>query len=63
MFSPNLKASMSLMVMLSRPPPRSRSSSRFFKPLMRFSPPVSIVASTTAGFVMAKLAGDKALTN
>ena len=63
MFSPSRNAFISVMVTLRRPFPRCRSSSKFVRPLSRFSPPVSIVFDNTSGFVAAKFEGANASTN
>src|SRR5258708_40319594 len=62
-FSPRRKAFMSVIVIESRPLPRSRSTRRFSKPRSKFCPPESRVAARTSGFVAPKLEGDKASTN
>ena len=45
------------------PLPRSRSFNKFFKPLTRFSPRLSMVARMTSGLVRTKFVGDSALMN
>ena len=49
MFSPMRNASVSVILMRSWPLPRSRSVSRLFRPLIRFSPPVSAVLAQHFG--------------
>src|SRR5258707_15458509 len=63
MFSPRRKAFRSVIVIASRPLPRSRSARRFSKPRSRFCPPDARVAVRTSGLVATKLEGDKASTN
>ena len=62
-FSPSLNFSRSVILIRSRPWPRSRSSSMFESPCTRFSPPVSTVRRATSGFVIAKLVGARASMN
>ncbi len=61
--SPTVNPFRSVIRMRSSPLPRSMSSRRLASPLIRFSPPLSSVALSTAGFHATLLLGDIASRN